>query len=29
VELATTHDQGSGERLVLGWEYLIVTAVKN
>lgn len=28
VELATTHDQGAGERLVLGWEYLLVTAVK-
>jgi len=28
VELAEKHDQGSGERLVLGWEYLLVTAVK-
>ena len=28
VELAERHDQGSGERLSLGWEYLIVTAVK-
>jgi SAM-dependent methyltransferase len=29
VELAKKHDQGSGERLLLGWEYLIVTAVRN
>jgi len=28
VDLAEKHDQGSGERLVLGWEYLLVTAVK-